>query len=301
MALPAVIDLRVTGRCNLSCPFCFGPRHTVDHNQIDEFVRLMGPLAANGVRRIVVTGGEPLLVPRLGELLHSARSESLECILSTNGSLLRRRHQEVLPFLDWIALPVESVDPILHGLLRPEAGNLFANVGNRQLHELISCIRLIRGQYPEVGIKLGTVATRLNASSVAEIPGWLTPLVGIPDTWKVYQVTRSSYGEDNWRSLSLSNRAFDECVASCTAAAAHQGWHAVFHKARERSGKYLFCEPNGDALVVSGGKEIVIGNFFVDFRGVLEAHEPFVDRGRLEENAFETYPVLESDRAKGNL
>jgi radical S-adenosyl methionine domain-containing protein 2 len=101
--LAEAVDLRITGRCNLSCPFCFGPRHDIGHTHIAEFIELVGRLPDVGVRRVVITGGEPTLVPGLPELLMACRDAGLVTILSTNGTLLSRRHRQILPNLDWVA------------------------------------------------------------------------------------------------------------------------------------------------------------------------------------------------------
>jgi penicillin V acylase-like amidase (Ntn superfamily) len=59
----------------------------------------------------------------------------------------------------------------------------------------------------------------------------------------------------------------------------------------ERDGKYLFIEPNGDAMVIHDGQETVIGNFLADFSGVLTAWRHYVDVGRLQSNAEATYAL----------
>ncbi len=95
-------DLRVsvTDRCNFRCPYCmprsaFGRDHAfLPHREIltfEEIDRLAGLFAGLGVRKIRLTGGEPLLrrdLPKLVEML--ARRPGLDLALTTNGSLLAR-------------------------------------------------------------------------------------------------------------------------------------------------------------------------------------------------------------------
>jgi cyclic pyranopterin phosphate synthase len=96
-------DLRisVTDRCNFRCVYCmpktvfgrdypFLPRQ--DLLTYEEIVRLARLFAAQGVNKIRLTGGEPLLrrdIERLIEQL--ARIPDLELTLTTNGSLLAAR------------------------------------------------------------------------------------------------------------------------------------------------------------------------------------------------------------------
>ena len=90
-------DLRisVTDRCNFSCVYCKSadPKNYVPHHDLlswEEFLRLSRIFVSLGIRKIRVTGGEPLLrdgvvdfMARLGEL------DDLEDVaLTTNGYLL---------------------------------------------------------------------------------------------------------------------------------------------------------------------------------------------------------------------
>lgn len=93
-------DLRisVTDRCNFRCVYCmpkeiFGPDHQfLSRDQIlsfEEIARLARLFAAHGVRKIRLTGGEPL-VRRDLHLLVGMLSEirDIEITLTTNGTLL---------------------------------------------------------------------------------------------------------------------------------------------------------------------------------------------------------------------
>lgn len=100
-------DLRisVTDRCNFRCTYCmpkeaFGRDHRfLPHSQLlsfEEIARLAGVFVAQGVEKIRLTGGEPLLrkdVTRLVEALAELRTpdgRDIDLALTTNASLLRR-------------------------------------------------------------------------------------------------------------------------------------------------------------------------------------------------------------------
>jgi cyclic pyranopterin phosphate synthase len=94
-------DLRIslTDRCNLRCTYCmpkeaFGQDHvflpTDKMLTFDEIATLVRILAGLGMRKVKLTGGEPLtrpLLPRLIALLHQAAPQ-VEVNLITNGLLL---------------------------------------------------------------------------------------------------------------------------------------------------------------------------------------------------------------------
>src|SRR2546422_5010225 len=101
----ALRDLRIsiTDRCNFRCVYCmpkevfgrdyeFLPREQL--LTFEEIERLARAFVANGVRKIRITGGEPLVrrnVERLAELL--AAIEDLDLTLTTNGALLAYKTQ----------------------------------------------------------------------------------------------------------------------------------------------------------------------------------------------------------------
>ncbi|BEP61944.1 GTP 3',8-cyclase MoaA [Variovorax sp. V213] len=101
-------DLRisVTDRCNFRCSYCM-PKDVFDKDyqylphsallSFEEMTRLARLFAAHGVRKIRLTGGEPLLRKNIegliGQLseLRTPSGEPLALTLTTNGSLLQRK------------------------------------------------------------------------------------------------------------------------------------------------------------------------------------------------------------------
>ena len=101
-------DLRisVTDRCNFRCSYCM-PKEVFDkdHNflpqsallSFEEITRLARLFVAHGVRKIRLTGGEPLLRKHLEVLvaqlarLRTPDGHALDLTLTTNGALLARK------------------------------------------------------------------------------------------------------------------------------------------------------------------------------------------------------------------
>ncbi|HYQ59677.1 MAG TPA: radical SAM protein, partial [Desulfatiglandales bacterium] len=89
------LRLSVTDRCNLRCVYCM-PEEGVDfvpHNQVlsyEEMLRLVELSVKAGIRKVRLTGGEPLVrkdfIPFLEKL--SAIEDLKEISLTTNGVLL---------------------------------------------------------------------------------------------------------------------------------------------------------------------------------------------------------------------
>lgn len=101
-------DLRisVTDRCNFRCGYCM-PKEVFDRDyaflpqssllSFEEITRLARVFASHGVRKIRLTGGEPLLRRHLEVLvgmlaeLRTTDGDPLDLTLTTNGSLLARK------------------------------------------------------------------------------------------------------------------------------------------------------------------------------------------------------------------
>lgn len=108
----AMRDMRisVTDRCNFRCVYCmpkevFGRDFTfMDRAEIlsfEEITRLVRIGVAHGVRKVRLTGGEPLLRKGLEELiahiaqLRTAEGEPIDIALTTNGSALAVKAQSL--------------------------------------------------------------------------------------------------------------------------------------------------------------------------------------------------------------
>jgi len=105
-------DLRisVTDRCNFRCSYCmpkqvFGPDHQfMPHSEVlsfEEMTRLARAFVRLGVRKIRLTGGEPLLRRDLETLiaqlaaLRTPDGQPLDLTLTTNGSALTQKAQSL--------------------------------------------------------------------------------------------------------------------------------------------------------------------------------------------------------------
>jgi len=97
----ALHDLRVSvmDRCNFRCPYCMPKEQFHEHYRFlksqerlsfDEIVRLARLFAGLGVRKLRITGGEPLLRANLADLIGdlSVIPEIEDIALTTNGVLL---------------------------------------------------------------------------------------------------------------------------------------------------------------------------------------------------------------------
>jgi MoaA/NifB/PqqE/SkfB family radical SAM enzyme len=113
---PRLAMYYVTTHCNLNCAYCedFGARRNEAASAppgLDAAQKILRVIRG-GIPRLWLTGGEPLLVPYLPELLEYARDalKFREISIITNGMLLSQR-LEILPRLDRLVVSLDSSDP----------------------------------------------------------------------------------------------------------------------------------------------------------------------------------------------
>lgn len=124
-------DLRisVTDQCNFRCRYCmpaeiFGPGYSflaedklLSFSEIERVARIFVSL---GVKKLRITGGEPLLRKNLPQLIEQlSQIEGVEDIaLTTNGSLLKRQAHDLRKAgLQRVAVSLDSLDDATFGVL----------------------------------------------------------------------------------------------------------------------------------------------------------------------------------------
>jgi radical SAM protein with 4Fe4S-binding SPASM domain len=96
---PYDIYVHLTNKCNLQCPYCYNKTDRETKIKLekrglvaptmstDEFKELLGKLVKYGVRRVLFTGGEPLLRPDAMELVAYTRACSDERVRSGGAAV----------------------------------------------------------------------------------------------------------------------------------------------------------------------------------------------------------------------
>ena len=152
-------DLRLSliDACNLRCPYCLPAELFPDQHPFmapqqrlapAELLRLLGAFQALGLRKVKLTGGEPLLYPGLVELVAGIRRQlpELELGLITNGILLKPKLAALRDAgLDSVTISLDT--------LRPERWPLLT--GRPQgLATVLEAIEAARGLFPVVKVNM---------------------------------------------------------------------------------------------------------------------------------------------------
>jgi radical SAM protein with 4Fe4S-binding SPASM domain len=98
LSAPTSVDLFITSRCNLNCVHCFSSTEdqTVHELSVEEVKSVLDQLEKLGVLQLRINGGEPLLHPRIDEILMALRHRRLRKVMLTNGTLLNEEKARLL-------------------------------------------------------------------------------------------------------------------------------------------------------------------------------------------------------------
>jgi GTP 3',8-cyclase len=129
-------DLRisVTDRCNFRCPYCM-PRERYDEHykflksaerlSFDEIVRLTRLFLQLGVRKLRITGGEPLLRAGLADLIGDLTTlPGVEDVALTTNGVLLAQHAVALRAagLQRITVSLDTLDPAIFARMAGDLG-----------------------------------------------------------------------------------------------------------------------------------------------------------------------------------
>jgi len=204
------LRVSVTDRCNFRCRYCIPPESIryIPHGEIlryEEIERVVRVASAAGVRKIRLTGGEPLVrrdLPSLVEKLASLDGLDEIC-LTTNGSLLSRFARTLKRSgLSRVTVSLDSLHP-----------DRFTTItGGGELEPVMAGIEeaLEAGLTP---LKVNAVA--LKGANDDEIPDF----VALASRLKI-EVRFIEYmpmGEESWRTRFLSAKEVEKRIRRCLA------------------------------------------------------------------------------------
>lgn len=110
--------ISITDRCNLRCIYCMPEEgiECIPHNEIlayEEILRVVRAAAANGISKIKITGGEPLVRKNAAELIRQIKQvEGIrEVTLTTNGVLFIEQGADLIAAgLDSVNFSLDTQD-----------------------------------------------------------------------------------------------------------------------------------------------------------------------------------------------
>ena len=112
------LRVSITDRCNFRCAYCMPPEGLtlLEHGDIlsyEEFLRIIAILSHHGVRKIRITGGEPLVRKGIVDFIRAVKKLGTieDLSLTTNGSLLAGMAKDLKAAgLDRVNVSLDTLD-----------------------------------------------------------------------------------------------------------------------------------------------------------------------------------------------
>ena len=160
------LRISVTDRCNLRCIYCM-PEEGVQHVerslilQEEEILRICRVMAELGIRKIKLTGGEPLVRPRMPLLVEKLKNmPGIEKVtLTTNGVLLKDQMRDFARVgLDGLNISLDTMDKACSRRItrRDELGRTLEGIREAQ-------------GYPEISLKINCVPLGIPEQDLCQI------------------------------------------------------------------------------------------------------------------------------------
>lgn len=168
---PLLVQLVVTRRCNLSCGYCSEYDEVSSPVDVSVLERRIDHVADLGTLVLTLTGGEPLLHPKLDHLISRATDRGVVCTMISNGYALTKSwvHRLNDAKLSMLQMSVDNMEPNEFSqkswsqirkkleLLRDEASfgvTINAVLGSSTLEQTRSVVQAVRdmGFYMTVGL-----------------------------------------------------------------------------------------------------------------------------------------------------
>ncbi len=248
----ATIDFHVTSECNEECVYCWGPQgiEEVDTATAEAIVTR---IAANGARRIVFTGGDPLKRNDIGSLIKLAGRVGLEVAVSTTGDELTAEFlKEHAGHIDLVSLPLDGPNEEVSS--RTKKAGHFAAV--MRALEMLALHRAI-------DVKVATPVTRHNLDHVPDIATLLdTRAAGMPNRlfYNVFQAfPRSMDADVPWEDLVVTSAEFAALREQVELAPHRFRINWLSHETLDRL--YVMVFPDGTLTIPVGGRYVGYGPF----------------------------------------
>lgn len=256
--IPISTNLVVSTKCNYNCRFCFGQykgiSNTPDESHILKIPRL---LVEAGCQKLTLEGGEPFLFPQIFELVKKAKKVGLATCIVTNGYFVtKEKMKELSPYLDWIALSVDSASELIEFKLGRGNGEHISKCKKIAVwaHEL------------NINLKINSVITSLNFHE--DLTNLILELK--PHRWKVFQLLQiEGENTETTKDLIITKEEFNH-FRKLNNHIKKYGIDFVSESQDDMKGSYIMMLPDGRFISNHEGK-YTFGRKTIFNSGVLNA------------------------------
>jgi len=149
---PLVVGWSLLDKCNLNCEYCDTNSYSKKVLPKKDVFKIIDQLKFSGCERISFSGGEPLLVDYIGEIVDYSKEKGIKVGINTNGFFLEKKINEIKN-VDILTISLDG-DERTHDSLR----------GKGTYKKVIDAIRIAKNH--DIGLALTCVITKKNIDKV---------------------------------------------------------------------------------------------------------------------------------------
>ena len=163
---PLYVKIKVNYGCNLKCEMCKHWRETREPSlSIERFKETITELAELGCKKIHFSGGEPLLRPKLSELVEHANGLGIRVTLTTNGTLVNKEKAKAL-----ISAGLRGVNVSIDSPVRKVHEKIRGVDGSFKITAKAVALFSKYARKGKITVRINTVVSRENYLSLATLP-----------------------------------------------------------------------------------------------------------------------------------
>ncbi len=271
---PEIATFRITSKCNNNCKYCYGPQKNIEELDFLRLKELFHLFSQNGVKAIVLSGGEPLVREDFEEIVRELKKLNFKIFLDTSGDLFFKYSDLIAENVDVLGLPIDFPN------------DSYRNSDN--LHTILEILNFFKNKSKKPILRIGTVVTKDNINEIEEI-GNLIKSYPV-DIWKIYEFIPQNNAVKNKSLLEVSLQQFDETTQRIKDKFS-DFFKIVISKRKNRTNAYFFVASNGEVFMPVDDfdicREIKIGNVFDD--DIIEKWEKLASENNYQDNAKVTF------------
>lgn len=152
--VPLIVTFTVTRRCNLRCSYCFVVQKSEEEMDTNSCKGMIREFVEIGMRKLIITGGEPLIREDIDEIISFANSQKISLWVNSNGYFVPTKIA-ALKKIDKLLLTLDG-DKETHDRLR----------GQGSYVKVIDAIEAAKSN--RVPVNIGMVVTSKNIDKLQE-------------------------------------------------------------------------------------------------------------------------------------
>lgn len=251
-----IIDWKLIGACNLRCLHCYGPLKQEKSLPFEQLMALIAKFEQQKLSWLVLTGGEPLIVPKIDLVMRRLKQTGVKIALSTNSCFFRRFQTLIEECVSSLNIPLDGSTPQIHATSRMDEKSFHT------FFDVLEHYHRHPERKPEI-LRVGTVYSRATHGDFVAMARLLEPYAHLIDTWKIYEIIHYEFQPELRQPILHQQDTFGEEMAQLLGQT-DLAPKITLAPAKSRDRAYFMVNPRGTVVVPTdrGGitYEIPVGN-----------------------------------------